>query len=135
MLDKSKFNDKKEWRKFGISVGVIFLIIASIQLILGKELYLYFYGTSTLFFLLGLVLPVFLKPVFILFSYLGMVMGWIMTRVILTALFYLVITPIGLFSKLVRKRFLELRLFPKAESYWINRSEKVANGQSYENQY
>lgn len=134
MLDKSKFNDRKEWRKFGINVGVIFLIVALIQLIFGKEHWLFFLGISAFLFLLGLVLPVVLKPIFILFSYLGMVMGWIMTRVILTVLFYLVITPIGLFSKVVRKRFLELKLLPSAESYWINRSD-IVDGQGYENQY
>jgi hypothetical protein len=134
-MDKSKFNDKKEWRKFGISVGVIFLVIATIQLILGKDLFPYFYGTAALFFIFALALPLILKPVFILFSYLGMVMGWFMTRIILTVLFYLVITPIGLFSKLMRKRFLALRQMPTAESYWIDRIEKTDNKQSYENQY
>ena len=74
-MDKSKFNDKKEWRKFGIGVAAILAVIATIQLIVGKELFIYFYGVAVFFLFFGLLLPIIIKPVYILFSYLGFVLG------------------------------------------------------------
>ena len=68
-MDKSKFNDKNEWRKFGIGLGIILSVIATIQLIIGRELYPYFYGAGIFVLLIGLILPILIKPLFILFSY------------------------------------------------------------------
>jgi hypothetical protein len=120
-MDKTKFDNKKEWRKFGIGLGIILSVIATIQLIIGRELYPYFYGVGLIVFLVGLVLPILLKPVFILFSYIGFVLGWFMTRVILSVLFYLVFTTIGLILRLFGKHFLDIKFDKKADSYrwWL----------------
>lgn len=120
-MDKTKFDNKKEWRKFGIGLGIILSVIATIQLIIGRELYPYFYGVGLIVFLVGLVLPILLKPVFILFSYIGFVLGWFMTRVILSVLFYLVFTTIGLILRLFGKHFLNIKFDKKADSYrwWL----------------
>lgn len=134
-MDKTKFNDKKEWRKFGISVAVILLVIATLQLIFGNELYPYFYGVSVLFLLLGLILPILIKPIFILFSYLGFVMGWIMTRVILAILFYVVVSPLGMISRLCQKNFLDLRMSRSTKSYWIDRKPDDDGIKNYEHQF
>lgn len=137
-MDKSKFNIKSEWRKFGIALGIILSIIATIILIKEKSLYIYFYGAGLFFILAALSLPVIIKPVFILFLYIAHVLGWVMTRVILSILFYLVITPIGLILKLFRKKFLDLKFSRDVESYWIEAGTKIGENEgveSYENQY
>jgi hypothetical protein len=43
----------------------------------------------------------------------------VMTYVILTLMFFLVITPIGLALRLVRKDLLQMRLDRKKVSYWV----------------
>lgn len=134
-MDKSKFNDKKEWRKFGIGLGIILSIIATIQLIIARELYPYFYGTGLIVFLVGLVLPILLKPFFILFSYIGFVLGWFMTRVILSVFFYLVFTTIGLILGLFGKHFLDIKFDKKADSYWIDKKSERLERENYENQF
>ena len=107
-MDKSKFNVKREWRKFGIALGIILAIIATILLIKGKSTYLYFYGGGLFAVLTALVVPIIMKPVFILFLYIGHGLGFVMTRLILGILFYLVITPIGLIARLFGKQFLSV---------------------------
>ncbi|MBN1558944.1 hypothetical protein JW998_01750 [candidate division KSB1 bacterium] len=134
MIDKSKFQDKREWRKFGIGVGVIFLLLGTLQFIFGKDLWPHFYSAGALFFAFSLLAPVVLKPVFIAFSYLGLVMGWFMTRVILTILFFAVITPIGLLTKLFNKKFLELGMSPSTKSYWMDKSKQNSKS-NYEKQF
>ena len=133
-MDKSKFNIKTEWKKFGIALGIILSIIATILFIKEKSLYIYFYGAGIFFIVAALAVPIFVKPVFILFLYIAHVMGWVMTRVILSALFYLVITPIGLILKLFGKKFLDMKFSQEKESYWIETSEEEGV-KSYEIQY
>ena len=70
-MDKSKFNDKIEWRKFGIALAVLLFIISAVQYFKQIELYSYFLVASVLFLLSALALPILIKPVFIVFSYIG----------------------------------------------------------------
>lgn len=133
-MDKSKFSDKREWRKFGIGLAIITAAIGTVQLVLNKDLYFHFYAVSASSLLLGLVLPILLKPIFILFSYIGEVMGWIMTRLILSILFYAVVTPIGLIAKIFGNSFLELRISPPQESYWTDKNADEST-KKYENQF
>ncbi len=134
-MDKSKFKDKKEWRKFGIGVAAILSVIATIQLIVGKDLYPYFYGVAAFFLFFGLLLPIIIKPVYILFSYLGLILGWFMTRVILSILFYIIFTPIGLILKLFGKHFLDLKINKKAETYWLDKKIETINKVHFERQF
>ena len=133
-MDKSKFNIKTEWKKFGIALGIILSIIATILFIKEKSLYIYFYGAGLFFIVAALVVPIVVKPVFILFLYIAHVLGWVMTRVILSILFYLVITPIGHILKLFGKKFLDMEFSREKESYWIETTEEEGV-KSYEIQY
>lgn len=134
-MDKAKFQDRKEWRTFGLGVTVILLGIAIIQMILGGKLAYYFLAGSIIFLLIALVLPVLLKPVYILFSYIGLILGWVMTRVILIILFYLVVTPISLISRLTGKKFLDLDFSKRRNSYWISLERKGQDKTQYEKQF
>ncbi|MCP4216858.1 MAG: hypothetical protein GY765_19560 [bacterium] len=118
-MDKSKFNIKEEWRKFGIALAVILGIVAAIIYFKGNSLYPHFGAAAGIILVAALVVPIVLKPVFIGFSYLGHVMGWIMTRLILGILYYLVMTPIRLVSLIFGKQFLDLKINKKKKSYWI----------------
>jgi len=132
-MDKSKFNIKSEWKKFGIALGIILAIIATILLLKKKSIYIYFYGAGLFFILAALTVPIVIKPVFILFLYIAFVLGWVMTRVILSILFYLVITPIGLILKLFGKRFLDMKFSRKEASYWIESAVKADKEEGIEN--
>jgi hypothetical protein len=48
-------------------------------------------------------------------------MGWILSHVLLSLVFYLVVFPIGLMMRLFRYDALRRRLDPEATSYWIKR--------------
>ena len=47
-----------------------------------------------------------------------------MTRIILSILFYVILTPIGLISRLFGKQFVELRWDKSNDSYWNFRSNE-----------
>jgi hypothetical protein len=134
-MDKSKFNDKREWRKFGVVLAVLLFIISVVQYFKQIELYSYFLVASVLFLLSALALPILIKPVFIVFSYIGFGMGWVMTRIILFILFYLFITPISIFARKFGNRFLDLRFDRSKESYWLPVKDNKNNRENFEKQF
>ena len=134
-MDKSKFNDKREWRKFGIALAVSLFIISAVQYFKQIELYSYFLAAGIILILSSLILPILIKPVFILFSYIGFAMGWLMTRVILFILFYLFITPISILARKFGNRFLDLRFDRSKESYWLPVKDNKNNRENFEKQF
>ena len=134
-MDKSKFQNKEEWRKFGIGLGIILLVIATIQFIIGKGIYYYFCLASAFVFFSVIALPIILKPIFILFSYIGLGINWVVTRVILGLLLFLVFTPLGFFLKLSGKDFLSLKINKKQNSYWLKRKVTRFKKDDFEKQF
>ena len=58
-----------------------------------------------------------------------------MARVILSLLFYVIITPIGLVLRIFGKDFLELKKQTVQGSYWNKRNSNVEQNQNYTNQF
>lgn len=69
---------------------------------------------------LGRFLPGLLRPVFRLWMMLAVVLGFVMTRVILSIVFYVVVTPIGLVMRLAGRDPLSKKPDPSMDSYWIS---------------
>jgi len=134
-MDKSKFNDKKELRNFGLGLGISLCLIGTFRLITHREFYWYFYISGIVIFSSGLIFPILLKPFFILFSYIGLGIGWFTNRVVLTVLFYFLFTPFGYLLKLFGKDFLNLKISKEAKSYWIKRENTKFEKSSYETQF
>ncbi len=130
-IDRKKL-DKKELRKFGITGTIFFAAIATLQLLLGKEIYLYFYILS-LGFSIGIFFPPLLKPVYIVLVTVGSVVGRVVTYLILTLLFYGIVTPIGVLGRILGKHFLDLQKRNK-KSYWIA-VNKTPSKTEFENQF
>ena len=103
---KSIKSEKRDLKKFGITMGVVLGLLGGLFLGRGSNYYFYFLLLAAVFLSLGLTVPVFLKPIHKIWMTLSVLLGWLMTRVILTVLFYLVITPIGLLLRLFGKDFL-----------------------------
>ncbi len=117
---------KKALRSFGWVVGGVLLVIAAVvwwrnDFTLTTAAYV-LGGIGGALVVLGLAAPVVLKPVYRVWMALAVVMGFIMTRVILSVVYYLVMTPIGLVMRLFGKDPMHRRIDPDAASYWIEKS-------------
>jgi hypothetical protein len=67
---------------------------------------------------------------------LAVVLGFVVSNVLLTVFFFIVITPIGLVARLSGKDFLRLKLDRNATSYWMPRaSESDRPKADYEKQF
>lgn len=126
---------KKELREFGVVVGVVFGLIGGLFWWRGKDHYSIFLTVSIALVILGLIAPVLLKPLHKIWMAFAIIIGWIMTRIILSILFYLLITPIGLLKRLSDKDMLDLRFDKNKNSYWIPRQQEAFDKVSYEKQF
>ena len=80
---------------------------------------------SAIFLITSYLLPILLLPVYNIWIRLGAVLGWINTKIILSAVFYLLITPIGILLSILRKKPLNKKQ-ERPDSYRI-RSKKRSN--------
>jgi hypothetical protein len=127
---------KSELRKFGVTAGVFLGLLGVLFLWREKDYYFYFPILSAVFFLLSLFAPMLLKSIHKIWMSLAILMGWFVTRLILTFLFYLVVTPIGLSARLFGKDFLALKSTGnETDSYWILRKESKYGTEHYESQF
>lgn len=128
-------SEKSDLRKFGITIGVVVGVIGGLLLWSDKDTYSYFFIISIILIASGILFPKLLLPFQKVWMSFAIVMGWFMTRVILSILFYLVFTPIGLISRMIGKRFLELNIDKSRHSYWIYRKERPFDKRDYERQF
>jgi len=128
-------SEKSDMRKFGIAIGVILLVIAGFLFWKEKESYQIFLTVGTILFVLGILVPAVLKPIYWIWMIFATILGWIMTRVILSLLFYIIITPIGLIPRFFGKQFLELKWDKSKISYWNYMNTKQLYEKIYEKQF
>ena len=109
-------------RSFGIVFFVFFLIIATYPLINGAELRLWSLIISIIFLLLGLVNSKILNPLNKQWFKFGIFVGKVISPLVMSIIFFLVVTPIGLLMRLLNKDLLNLK-FNNNSSYWIEKTE------------
>ena len=128
-------SEKKDLRNFGTTFGIMLGILAGALWWKGKDTYTIFALLSGAFFFFGLVLPNLLKPLQKAWMMFAVVLGWFMTRLILSVLFYVVFTFIGGVSRLFGKKFLGQKIDRSIKSYWVYRKSKPFNKIDYEKQF
>jgi hypothetical protein len=126
---------KRELRQFGITIGIVLGLLGMWFLWCEKEGSSPLLVSAIVFFFSGFIFPLLLKPVQKLWMSLAILMGWLMTRVIITILFYLVVTPTGLLARVCGKDFLNIKLDRNANSYWIPKKVTRPDKKNYENQF
>ncbi len=128
-------SEKRDLRNFGLTFGVILGVLGGLLWWKGKDSYTVFTILSIVFFFFGLVLPNLLKPLQKVWMMFAVVLGWFMTRVILSVLFYIVFTFIGVGGRLFGKSFLDTTIDKSKKSYWIYKKPVEFSRGKYEKQF
>jgi len=126
---------KKDLRKFGLIVGGVLLLIAALLFYFEKPSAIYFTIIGGFLFLSGLVIPQILKPLNKTWMGLAIILGFFMSIIIITVLFYLALTPISIIAKLVGKKFMILNFDKSAKTYWEKRIIIQKKQIDYERQF
>ena len=118
-MDEIKIGSNKS---FGIVFFIVFFIIALFPLINNSEIRIWAVIISLIFLILGLINSKILTPLNKAWFKFGIFLGKIISPLIMGIIFFLVVTPIGIVMKMLKKDLLNLK-FNKHKSYWIEKSE------------
>ena len=116
-------------RSFGIVFFLVFLIIGFYPFLKGNEPYFWSIIISVIFLILGLFNSIYLTPFNKLWFKFGILLGQIISPIVMGIVFFIVVTPIALFMKILNKDILNLNKNNK-KTYWIeykNKSSKMKN--------
>ena len=118
--------ETKELRHFGLIVGGVFSVIGLWPVMFrgeGVRLWASILGGTLV--AIGLVLPRSLQPIHRGWMWIGHILGWINTRIILGIVFFGLITPMGVVMRLFGKDAMRRVLVQEATSYRIVRSPRL----------
>src|SRR6202030_1042050 len=96
----------RDLRKFGLTVGGVFVLLGVLFLFRHRSSYPFFLGAGAVLTAFGAIWPRALKYVYIAWMALAFTLGFVMSSVILAMFFFLVVAPIGLLARLFQKDFL-----------------------------
>ena len=115
-------------RSFGIVFSIFFSLVAIYLFYKFKNINYALIFLSLLFLILGLLKSKILTPLNILWLKFGIILSKIISPIIMALVFFVVVTPLALLAKLVKKDFLGLdkKKNIKKNSYWIEK-EKYNN--------
>ena len=108
-------------RSFGIVFFIVFIIISLYPLIDGENIRVWSLIISIIFLVLGLLNSKLLNPLNKIWFKFGLLLGKIISPIVMGIIFFVVVTPIALFMRLLKKDLLNLK-FNKKNTYWIEKS-------------
>jgi hypothetical protein len=131
-LDRSR----RALRRFGVTIGIAALALGSFLLWRhnrGAGWPLISVGAFLL--LVAGFAPTTLKWVHRPWMMLALALGWCMTRILLTIIFFLVVTPIGLLQRIFGKRVVQTAFKTDDASYWQSKKTGRPVPADYEKQF
>jgi hypothetical protein len=109
-------------RNFGLVFFIVFILIAIYPLTKGGELKLLSLLISFIFLILGILNSKLLSPLNKIWFKFGLFLGKIVSPLIMGIIFFMVVTPIAILMKLLKKDLLDLR-YNKEKTYWKKKIE------------
>ncbi len=125
-------------RSFGLLFGVVFTFLAAYGWFFKGwplAVLLCLVAVAAAFVLLGFVAPKILKPLNSLWFQLGLLLGKIVSPLVLGAIFFLLLTPVSLATRLFGRDELRLKRKASQTSYWLDRAPPGPKPDSFKNQF
>ena len=113
-------------RSFGLLFFIVFMIISIWPLTHGGQPRIWPIPLALIFLILGLLKSKLLNPLNLAWIKFGELLGKIIAPIVMALIYFIIITPIGLFMKLIGKDLLNLK-FSKKSSYWIKRPKGIGS--------
>ncbi len=130
---------RKEQRKFGLVMAAALVLLGLLRWALrgfaAASTPTWLWGAALVFFGLGLAFPPALGPVFRAWMALAHALNWLMTRVMLTLVFYGMVTPTRGLMRLFSGDPLKREWLPPGQSYWEAPEAQPETLDAYKNQF
>jgi hypothetical protein len=119
----SPLTDKKQVRRFGLVAFLFFGSLCALAVWKARPLPTYLFGFLWLLGTCFLLFPGRTRPIYAGWLKVAHFIGRALTAIMLTAVYFLVITPAAFLKRLFGGRPLPLRPDKKAATYWVARQE------------
>ena len=119
-LKNDDVKSEPELRKFGLIMTVAFAVLSAVLYFRNSVFMPCAAGLSGFFLLSALLSPKLLFHIEKFWMKLASVMGYIMTRVLLTLVYLLAVIPTGFVMRLLGKKPLQLDFARKMKTYWVD---------------
>lgn len=126
---------EKILRKFGVLLSIFLAIFSVVSYWRAGQAYHFLLPIAIV--MLGIVVffPKLLKLIYWPWMAVALCIGWLMTRLILILLFYLMFLPIAVATKFFRMDLLDEKIEPQKKSYWQNRQNRAISKKDLEWQF
>ena len=122
MTQKSKIKISSN-RSFGVVFFIAFLIYGLWPAANYDTIRYWSLLVSLVFLFLGLLNSKILTPLNMLWSKFGIILGSIIAPIVMGFVFFAVVTPIGLFMRMINKDLLNKKYNKEKKTYWIKRDK------------
>tara|TARA_B100002019_G_C21266955_1_gene599935 strand:+ start:948 stop:1319 length:372 start_codon:yes stop_codon:yes gene_type:complete len=114
-------------KSFGILFFIVFLIIGLWPLKNGQNPYFFLIFVSFIFLILGLFKSNLLTPLNKAWLHFGEFLGKIIAPVVMSLVYFLILTPISLLVRIAGKDLLKLKFSEKEKSYWLRKEKNTGS--------
>ncbi|ACB53505.1 conserved hypothetical protein [Crocosphaera subtropica ATCC 51142] len=127
--------DKKGLREFGLLTGGLVALLFGfiLPLLWGHHLPLIPWIIAGVLASLAILIPQSLSPIYQGWMRVGQVLAWVNSRIILGLIFFLIVTPMAIIMKLIKRDPLNRKFEIRLESYRV--SSQIKNKVSMEKPY
>ena len=102
---------------FGLAAGTLIYFFKDWPLLVSQILWV----AAVVVGVAGLLVPALARPVYIVMMAVALPIGMVVSSLLMTLIFFVVMTPIGLLLRLLGKDSMRLKFDPSATTYWIKR--------------
>ena len=110
-------------RSFGLFFSLVFFIIAIWPIKNSGDIREWSLIISSILLILGATNSRLLNPLNKLWFKFGLLLGKVVSPIVMGIIFFLIVTPIGIFMRLLKKDLLRLK-YNNSDTYWIEKDEK-----------
>lgn len=113
--------DKNSLREFGLLIGTIIAVLFGVLLPMLRHHYrpVWPWIVAGILWSWAIVAPATLNPVYQIWMRIGLILGWIETRIVLGIVFYVLILPMGLMLRLFNQDSMTRRFEANLSTYRI----------------
>tara|TARA_B100000029_G_C17409959_1_gene900350 strand:+ start:87 stop:473 length:387 start_codon:yes stop_codon:yes gene_type:complete len=122
----SKKSLKNSNKSFGILFFIVFTLYGIWPLFISNEIRIWSLVIGVILLILGLINSKLLTPMNLIWIKFGEILGRIVAPIVMSFIYFIIITPIGLFMRLAGKDLLRTK-FLNINSYWIKRRKNIGS--------
>ena len=114
-------------KNFGITFSIVFFILFIFFYDVSKLFFIILLSLSIIFLILGLNNSELLSKPNKYWNRFGILLGTIIAPIVMSVVFYLVLVPIGIFMKIIKSNYLDIKIDKNLHSYWKKKDNSKFN--------